>query len=103
MEAQQSFINEIVVMYPRERYKRIVFSAYAVVCYVVSLIGAEGFLLDLNGLRKYWNKERTDHIIIPLLGKVKGEHFDSAHLIPCVLMTSSGINVKNTIERLIEF
>ena len=35
---------------PSESHKWVVFSAYAVVCYVVSLRGVEGFLLDLAGL-----------------------------------------------------
>ena len=78
------------------------FSAYAVVCYVASLRGVEGFLLDLAGLIRYWRPERKEYVIIPLLGKIKGESNDAAHLIPCVPVTSSGIDMKYVLERLIK-
>jgi len=37
-----------------------------------------------------------------LLGKLKGEHHDLQHLIPCCNRTSTGINVRRTLDRLIE-
>ena len=74
---------------------------YTMVCYVTSLRGVEDFLLDLDGLIRYWNSKRKDYIIIALLGKIKGESNDVAHLIPCVSITSSGINVREVIEMLI--
>ena len=77
------------------------FSTYAVVCYVVSLRGVEGFLLDLAGLVRYWNEEEKDQVIIALLGKIKGESNDAAHIIPCVSVTSSGIDVRRVLRRLI--
>ena len=40
----------------------------------------EGFLLDLDGLIRYWSSERKDYIIIALLGSIKGEINDVAHL-----------------------
>ena len=87
--------------YKSERYMWLVFLVYTMICYVTSLRGVEGFLLDLDGLIRYWNSERKDYIIIALLGKIKGESNDAAHLIPCVLITSSGINIREVIERLI--
>ena len=71
------------------------------VFYVTSLRGVEDFLLDLDGLIRYWNSERKDYIIIALLGKIKEESNNAAHLIPCVSITSSGINIREVIERLI--
>ena len=41
-----------------ESHKWVVFSAYVVVCSVVSLRGVESFILDLNGLIQYWNGEK---------------------------------------------
>ena len=76
------------------------FLTYAVVCYVVSLRGVEGFLLDLAGLVRYWNEEGKDQVITALLGKIKGESNDAAHLIPCVSVTSSGIDVRRVLRRL---
>lgn len=43
-----------------EMHKWIMFSTYTVVCYVVSLRGVEGFLLDLAGLFRYWNEEKKE-------------------------------------------
>jgi len=78
----------------------IVFSTYITIAYVLSLRGPEGFLLDLEGLNKYSSNENNDYFIIALLGRVKGEHHDLAHLIPCTPITKSGINVKGIVERL---
>jgi hypothetical protein len=72
----------------RDKHKWIVFSTYVVVCYTISLRETEGFVLDLAGLNKYWREDR-DHLIITLLGKVKGETADLAHLVPCVWVTST--------------
>ena len=82
----------------RDRHKWIVFLTYVVVCYTISLRGTEGFLLDLAGLNKYWREER-DHLIINLLEKVKGDTADLAHLVNCVWVTATGINVKGILAR----
>ena len=95
--------NRVVnVSTPRERRRWFVFSAYDVICYVISLRGVEGFLLDLAGLIHYWSTSRKNYDIIPLLGKIKGESNNSARLILCVSLTSSGIDVKHVSNRLIE-
>ena len=69
--------------------------------YVLSLRGTEGQMLELGGLRKHWGEQRKDSLIVVLWGKIKGEEEYREHLIPCVNVTKSGINVKYTIERLI--
>jgi len=79
-----------------------VFSTYITISYVISLRGPEGFLLDLDGLNRHWNRMEDRYFVIALLGKVKGEHHDLAHLIPCALQTKSGINVKGIVSRLLE-
>ena len=83
-----------------EKHNLIVFRAYIAVTYCVSLRGPEGFLLDLEGLNKHW-RSSNDYIVIALLGRVKGEHHDLAHLIPCVTKTRSGIQMKQIIQDLI--
>ena len=85
-----------------EIHEWIVFPAYITTCYVISLRGNEGFFLDLDGLVRHWTKIEKDHIIFALLGTIKGERHDLAHLIPCINKTSSGIPVRNIIERLIK-
>ena len=76
------------------------FSAYCTISYVLSLQGCEGLLLDIEGLRKFWDPKRN-YILIALLGKIKGETGDRSHLIPCVRKTESGIEVFRVVERLI--
>ena len=80
----------------------VVFVAYVVITYVLSLRGTEGQMLELGGLRKHWDKEGSDHFIVVLWGEIKGEEGYREHLIPCVKVTKSGFNVRYTIERLIE-
>ena len=88
--------------YQEERHIWLVFLSYVTVTYVLSLRGAEGFLLDLKGLNKHWKRGSQHYTIIPLLGKFKGEHQESQHLIPCVNCTESGINVRAILRRLIQ-
>jgi hypothetical protein len=79
-----------------------VFHTFAIVAYVISLRGSEGFLLDMGGLRRHRQLESSDHCIIALLGKIKGENHDLAHLVPCTKVTSSGIRVQASLKRLID-
>ena len=79
---------------PDEGALWVTFGAYVVVCLVVSLWGPEGLLLDLEGLDEMVNPPIQGHLIIPLLGQVKGEHHARAHLLPRVFTTSSGIQVQ---------
>jgi hypothetical protein len=72
------------------KFKWLMAGGYFCICYVVSLRSPEGLLCDLAGLIDYHSTTR-DHVIIPLLGKVKGEHHTRQHLMPCVIETDSGI------------
>jgi hypothetical protein len=85
-----------------EKNRWTVFHAYVTVCYTVSLRGCEGFLLDLAGLNRKFNSGGDKYIVIALLGKIKGESGDRAHLLPCVPFTSSGIDVKKSVSRLMD-
>jgi hypothetical protein len=72
-------------------------------CYTCSLRGREGFLLDLDGLNRKFTAGGDKCVAIALLGRIKGETDDRDHLLPCVPVTSSGIDVKALVARLIEF
>jgi hypothetical protein len=84
----------------REKNRWTVFHAYVTVCYTISLRGCEGFLLDLAGLNRNFHAGGEKYIVIALLGKIKGESGDRAHLLPCMPITSSGIDVKKSVFRL---
>jgi hypothetical protein len=64
---------------------------------MISLRGCEGFLLDLASLNQTFLVGGDKYIIIVLLGKIKG-----AHILPCVPITSSGIEVKALALRLMD-
>ena len=85
----------------REVHRWAVFHTYSIICYVVSLRGSEGLLLDLEGLLHHWSDQEERHVIITLQGQVKGETGDRDHLLPCVARTLSGIQVRSSLERLI--
>jgi hypothetical protein len=84
----------------RELNRWVVFHTYAVVCYVLSLRGREGLLLDLEGLHRHWGAGDGTYVIVTLQGTIKGETNDRDHLLPCVPVTSSGVDVKASLERL---
>jgi hypothetical protein len=85
-----------------ERHRWVVIRVYIVISYVVSLRGSEGLLLDLDGLRRHRGEGGIEYFIIALLGKIKGEHHDLAHLLPCVPVTGSGIQVQQAVHDLID-
>jgi hypothetical protein len=84
----------------RELNRWVVFHTYAVVCYVLSLRGSEGLLLDLDGLHRHWGTGDGTYVVVTLQGTIKGESNDRDHLLPCVPVTSSGVDVKVSLERL---
>lgn len=79
--------------------------AFAVIGFCGSFRGSEIFLTDLFGLKKFLlDTERLgrDHVVIPLLGRFKGEQNTRYHLSPMASTTSSGIPVKKWVKRLVE-
>jgi hypothetical protein len=101
LESAKLKITEAVSI--RDKNRWIVFHAYVVVCYTCSLRGCEGFLLDLAGLNRKFAAGGNKYVVIALLGRIKGETGDRDHLLPCVPVTSSVIDVKASVARLIEF
>jgi hypothetical protein len=80
-------------------------AAYSVVAFCGSFRGPEVFLTDLGGLRKYLDETQRlnrDHVIIPLLGRFKGELNSRYHLAPMAPITDSGLKVQRWLERLVE-
>jgi len=71
--------------------------AFAVIAFCGSFRGSEVFLTDLHGLRKLMeetHKFQRDHVVIPLLGRFKGEQNSRYHLSPLAAVTSSGLQVQ---------
>ena len=75
--------------------------AYFVSCYVLSLRGSEGLLIDLGGLKDYLTRDPPERVTVTLLGKVKGEHHVRHHVLPAVSVTSSGLPIKSWIKKLV--
>jgi hypothetical protein len=82
----------------RERW--IMAGAYFCFCFVLSLRSTEGLMTDLQGLLTY--REASDiFVIVPLKGQVKGESHTRHHLLHCVNVTDSGIDVRSWVRRLV--
>ena len=77
----------------RDEAKWILFGAYVVISYVLSLRGSEGLLLDLGAIGRQKAKDTHVRLIFALHGKVKGEHHERQHLFPCTTKTQSGFDV----------
>ena len=69
---------------------------------LLSLMGNEGIMPELEDLMRNWKFDRDNHIITVLWDKLKGETSYRKHKISCIKVTTSRINVKYTVERLIE-
>jgi hypothetical protein len=87
----------------REKSLTASIGAYSLIAFCGSFRGNEVFLTDLYGLRKYCFELATeDHVIIPLLGKFKGEVNARYHLAPLAAQTNSGLQVRKWVERLVQ-
>jgi hypothetical protein len=86
-----------------EQWPWVAFGAYSVLAYMLSLRGVEGLLVDLGGMLRYASKGDDRYLVVTFLGKVKGEHRDRCHLLPCSRKTASGIDVEEWVNRLIQY
>lgn len=96
------------------------FGAFIAMCTAASLRGCEGFLADLSALIRHLDKgrggvipqklkenfdeevaESLPHVVVALLGKVKGETGEDTHQIGLASTTRSGIEVRWWIEELV--
>ena len=56
-------------------------------------------MVDIAGVNEFGDSTQ-EHVVIPLLGQVKGEDHTRQHLIHCANETSSGIQVRRWMVRL---
>ena len=86
--------------------KLIMAGAYDSVCFCGSFRGHEVFLTDLSGLIKYQKETeqsgQNDYIVLPLLGRFKGETSERYHLTPLAAVTKSGIKTGLWIKLLLK-
>ena len=75
--------------------------AYFAFSFVLLLCGNEGLLVDLKAMIEH-DDQHQNYVVIPLLGKVKGEHHVRQHLLPSVLVTDSGIRMGDWHHRVLE-
>jgi hypothetical protein len=76
--------------------------AYALVAFGGSFRGNEVFLTDLFGLRKYLVELKDkEFVMVPLLGRFKGEQHARYHLQPLAATTTSGLQIKLWLTRLV--
>jgi hypothetical protein len=101
LEAAELKVQEALSL--QDKNRRIVFHTYVATCYTISLREGDGFLLDLGGLNRKLSAGGDKYVIVALLGQIKGESGDRAHLLPCVPITSSDIVIKTSLLRLLEF
>ena len=83
-----------------DRHKWVMAGAYFCICFVLSLRSPEGLMADLEGLLRYYD-ETADEVVVPLLGRFKGEHHAKQHLLISCATTGSGIRVKLWLSRVI--
>lgn len=82
------------------QHKWVMAGGYFCICFVLSLRSPEGLMADLEGLVHYFTRE-TENVIIPLLGRFKGEHHAKQHLLLSKGVTGSGIRIRLWMQRVI--
>jgi len=87
---------------PDEKLREALLTLYGIVSFCGGLRGEEVPLTDLFGLIKHLDEGREDdipHVIIPLLGRFKGERGEKYHLLPLSAITKSGLNPRRWVDR----
>ena len=75
--------------------------AYFTISFVMALRGNETFMLHLKGLREYIDQGRNDsipHIVVPLLGRFKGEDYQRYHILLAPNKSDSGFECRKWLE-----
>ena len=80
---------------------------FFVLGFVLSLRGNEGFKIEAQGLRSHLQlgtelEEPTPYILIPSLGRFKGEEGEKWHLMMSASHTKSGFEVRKWVHRLVQ-
>jgi len=80
-------------------------ATYLVVSFCASLRGPEGFMMCLGTLRDNLPNGLTDdkdaHVVVPLLGRFKGEQGERCHLLPLPAVTKTGFAPRKWLELLV--
>jgi len=77
---------------------------YLLLCFVLSLRGNEGFMVEAGGLVNHLPhgtepNEAIPFLVVPLLGRFKNEDGEKWHLMICASVTGSGFRVRHWAER----
>ena len=83
----------------------VMFGNFFLLGFVLSLRGNEGFMIEAHGLLSHLHhgtetSEETPFVLIPLLGRFKGEDGERWHLMMSASLTGSGFEVRKWIHRL---
>ena len=79
--------------------------AFYTVCFTLALRGNEMLMLDLSELRKNLESGRNDdipHVVVPLLGRFKGECFGRHHCLLAPEKSDSGFEPRQWLEWLVQ-
>jgi hypothetical protein len=79
------------------RQRWVLAGTYFCICFVLSLRSPEGLMADLEGMLKFFGND-IEEVVVPLLGRFKGEHHSKQHLMISVAVTGSGIRIRRWIE-----
>jgi hypothetical protein len=62
-QPNEAMSTELILLTYRETNRLTVFHTFAVVAYIISLRGSEGFLLDIGGLWRHRQLETSNHCV----------------------------------------
>ena len=88
----------------RKRFVKMA-STYFMISYVGALRGGEGLMMEATTLASYIEEGRDakpPYVLIPLLGRFKGETGERNVLLPFAAETRSGLRVREVVDRLVE-
>ena len=106
LNGYEAELMDVSVTQARKRWVAMC-GAFFLLGFVLSLRGNEGFMVEAHGLISHFNygteeSEETPFILIPLLGRFKGEEQgEHWHLQMSAAQTASGFKVRKWVERLV--
>lgn len=100
----QELGNEWRMALPAERLELALEGAYYLIAYAAALRGEEVSMTNLTGVLKYWEAAGSSprpHVVVALLGRFKGETGERYHLMPIAATTTSGLEIRLWVGRVI--
>jgi len=98
-------LEEDMFINPGDKRRKIMLGSYIAISYGYALRGNEGFMAEATDMVKFIDRGRhhtRPHVVLPLLGRFKGENNERTHCVMLASRSRSGLKFRCWVEQLVE-